>query len=231
VAASLLAAVIVLQGMNAFARDVQRSECVGPVGAPVKVIYFHGLFPDKNKPNDFYLNLESANRDQLEGLANNLKIRIAIPLAKGVTKAGYRDWRIGATDEVLASAEKDAEQTCNAKLEVPRTLVGFSAGGYYTRNLALECSSVTKDYAVLFMTGAQPHVPSKLLKDCNNLVVASGTEDSSTDVCRKVNKRTVCTPFKAAAQQMQELYPNLEIETFLGGHQLPPDDMLTKYFP
>jgi hypothetical protein len=228
---TLLTTFVLLQGIDAFARDVQRSECVGPAEAPVQVIYLHGLFPNKNKPNDFYLNLESDNRDQLEALADSLKIRIGIPLAKGVTKAGYRDWRIGATDDVLAAAEKDVETTCNAKIETPRTLVGFSAGGYYTRNLALECSDVTKDYGVIFMTGAQPRAPATLLKGCTNLVVGSGTEDSSTDVCKTVNKKTVCTPFKTVAAQMQTLYPNLEIETFPGGHKIPPDDVLTKYFP
>lgn len=211
---------------NAFAaRDVQRAECVGPAKAPVRAIYLHGLFPPRGD-GGFYLDLEASNRDQLAEVAQQLKIRIAIPLAKKIHN-GYRDWRAGkSVAETFANIERQAKAVCGS-LKTPRAIIGFSEGGYFTRDIAFTCRTLTKsNYFVMIMSGAKPRAPDDELSGCTNLIVASGDADGSTDTCVSSDR---CIKFRDMAMQMQSHYSNLEIETFPGGHILPPADLLRKY--
>lgn len=86
--------------------NVQKSECIGDPKDPVKAVYLHGWFPfptkknmQKNRPPNFYLDLESANRNKLEKLAHEMHIRIAVPLAGGVNAVNKkRTWNTEDTD-------------------------------------------------------------------------------------------------------------------------------------
>ena|GEM_PF-6384895 len=178
------------------------------------MIYLHGLFPPKGD-GGFYLDLEASNRVQLTELAQRLKIRIAIPLAKTIHN-GFRDWRAGKSVEgTFATIEKQAKSICGS-LESSRAILGFSEGGYFTRDIAFTCRALTKNnYFVMIMSGAKPKIPDEDLVGCTNLVVAGGDQDGATN--------------RDLAEQMQRRYPNLEIETFPGGHILPPAELLEKY--
>jgi predicted esterase len=216
---------IFLFGFSALAQpSVQHAECVGPKGAPVAVIYLHGLFPPSGS-GGFYLDLEASNREQLTKFANDRKIRVAIPLAKS-TRNGYRDWLAGKSfAATFADIEAQSLKVCGS-LASPRALIGFSEGGYFTRTLAFTCRQFTKEnYSVMFMSGAKPRVPPASELNCPNLVVASGAQDTSTETCTGKN----CVSFEAMAEAMRTRYPNLAIEAFPGGHSLPPEDLLSKY--
>lgn len=85
--------------------NVQKPECIGDAKDPVKAIYLHGWFPFATKENsqknssNFYLDLESANRNKLEKLAREMHIRIAVPLANGVNAVNKkRTWNTEDTD-------------------------------------------------------------------------------------------------------------------------------------
>jgi len=120
-----------------------KSECFGPEG-PVKMIYLHGLFPPSGA--NWYIDLESNNRKYLKALAAEKKVRIAAPVASGISKGSYgtnRNWN----GETLASILLKA-QTCGS-ISKETLLVGFSNGGYRVRALKpFECRLFKHIYAI-----------------------------------------------------------------------------------
>ena len=104
---------------------------------PVKVIYLHGLFRP-NTDSDYYGTLEANNRDYLEGLAQRLQLKIAVPVSTTVSSGGFRMWN-GVS---LSKIESMASTACGgAPLANTRALIGFSNGGYAARNISyLPCN-------------------------------------------------------------------------------------------
>ena len=69
------------------AQGIQSAACVGDPSYPVRAIYLHGLFPVNGaKDPDDFAGMEFENRKALARIAQQLKIRIAIPLAPHVKK-------------------------------------------------------------------------------------------------------------------------------------------------
>lgn len=217
-----------------FARDVQRPECVGPAGAPVKAIYLHGWFPRGG--NGSYVNLERKNRQQLEQLAQQLGIRIAIPLAPNINPENQnREWPGGmgnAANNSLRAIETQATRACGAPLAPQRTLIGFSNGGFAARNIALSCDShLRKNYSNIVMMGAKAwaNPPDGNFAGCPKLTAMTGLADESTNTCVK---NRGCRSFKDVATQMRRgIGGNVDIESYKGGHVLAPNDRLAQLIP
>lgn len=216
--------------VSVFARNVQQAECVGPAGAPIKAIYLHGWFPPKG--NGGFVGLEGRNRNQLEQLAKQLGIRIAIPLAPNIHPGnGNREWPNGmgaAANNSLRAIEAQASRVCGAPLAPGRTLFGFSNGGFAARNIAMSCDEHLKNnYSGVIMMGAKAwaNPPNRNFAGCPKLTAMAGTQD---DV-RTCVKGGGCRSFKDVATQMRRgLGGNVDIESYNGGHVLAPNDRLAQ---
>lgn len=202
-------------GSVAQARDITKSECVGPAGAPVKAIYMHGLFNDDKSA--WYTPLEEGNRKKLEELAKKMNIRIAIPTAPKSNGGMYR-WE----GQPLSAVERAAQSGCGgAHLDVPRALIGFSSGGYAARAAALTCDSKLKSsYAAIIMVGAHPAPPvNTSYADCPKFTFMAGTSDG---VNNKFKADLMLNSYKSKGGG------DTDFVTYPGGHTMPPNDLLEK---
>ena len=222
-----LTLLVLIFSSSASARDVKQAECVGPATAPVTAIYLHG----------FDLSRESGNRARLEAFANRQNVRIAIPISRGISRTGKKEWKMGSIANTFKNIEFQATTVCNSALSSPRAMIGFTDGGVFVRDLAFECSRLTKDYSALVMSGVKPKTPDYSMKKCTRLVAARGMSDDATDICHnEINKKKkkmmrICIPFKVAVEKMKTRYSEVETEIFPGKRILPPDDVLVKYIP
>lgn len=236
----LMAAALLAVSMTAQARNVQRSECIGPARAPVKAIYMHGWFPPSG--SDDYVALEQGNRAQLEDLARRLNIRIAVPIAEDINDKGYRSWGSHSmttpASQALKGVEVKAAAACGAPLAVPRALIGFSNGGYFARRIAFQCDSYMRTtYSSIIVTGApafdqktmsqyeqQRNGQSESYGSCPRLVTLSGDKDG-VGACGPGSDAGKC-----GFQKMIDHYARLggtgEQRTFEGGHVLPDPALL-----
>lgn len=205
---------------QAHARNVQKPECIGPANAPVKAVYLHGWFPRSGDGS--YVNLERMNRVKLEELAAKLNIRIAVPVATTFNpRNGNREWQ-GNPQGALKSIENSVTSVCGVAPATPRALIGFSAGGYMARNIALACDDkLKKQYSDVVMIGAKPRNPSggaKRFAGCPKFTFMSGTSDRSTNASQ--------------APAMKNAYERLggrgEVVSYPGGHVLPSASLLEK---
>lgn len=196
-------------------RNIQKSDCLGPPGAPVKAIYMHGLFEKRGSTG--YTNLESKNRDKLEQLACKLNIRIAVPLSGNPTGQMHA-WN---TESNIKDVEKKARDACGGSLDVPRTLIGFSNGGYLARNIAASCDDHLKSsYSLIVMIGANGRQPRRQsYEGCPKFVFTKGQADG-------VSLRM--------GQSMLESYTRQggtgESFTFPGGHIIPDAETMADKF-
>lgn len=205
---------LLLAGSVAQARDISKSECVGPAGAPVKAIYMHGLFNDDKSA--WYTPLEEGNRAKLEELAKKLNIRIAIPTAPKSSGGMYR-WE----GQSLNKVETTARDACGGHLDVPRALIGFSSGGYLARSIALACDSKMKtSYTSIIMVGANASPPSGAsYADCPKFTFMAGNSDGTN---KKQNVDSMLKSYKDKGGG------DTDFVTYPGGHVMPPNDLLEK---
>lgn len=102
---------------------------------PIRGIYLHGLFPKVEDKRGF-LRLEENNRQYIEQLALKQKIRISVPVGDFNKKTKIHSWNNIKVEEIL----KRARVACNDQLIPPQPdLIGFSNGGYISREIALNC--------------------------------------------------------------------------------------------
>lgn len=225
------------------ADPVQSPQCLGPAGAPVAAVYMHGWFskdvPKKGEPDHWTVKLEKANRTQLAELAKKLNIRIAVPIAKGFNpKNGYREWPDGrgsATKKILEEIERNASRACGAPLATPRSLIGFSNGGFAARNQGLACQDNLKAYSNILMIGAKPLEETTRegsFSGCPTVHIMSGSRDDGTETCKKhpeTGEKT-CISFQEMATRMKRALARqdgkAEITVYPGGHVLPSQKLM-----
>ncbi len=214
--------ILTLIFVSAAARaDVQRAECVGPAGAPVKAIYLHGWFPPRGEGD--LVKLEAGNRVKMRQLAEKLGIRIAIPIAPEIHKKnGNRQWpgSIVNAPSSLRAIEAQATRACGAPLAPGRTIIGFSNGGYEARNIAINCDAhLRQNYTNVIMMGA--NVRSDFARrdnsGCPKLTAMHGQGDGSLD-----------RNFPQVAARMGALMSGapIEIRSYRGAHDLADNDTL-----
>ncbi len=219
--------ILALATAPAFARNVQRAECVGPAGAPVKAIYLHGWFQPRGTSKQ-----EAGNRNQIEQLAKELGIRIAIPLAPDINpENGNREWPYGTGAPAINSLraiEAQASRVCGAPLAPQRSLIGFSNGGYAARNIAMSCDEHLKNnYSNVIMMGAKawPNPPDRNFAGCPKLTAMAGTGDD----LKSCAEGRGCRSFHDVAADMRRgMGGNVQIETYKGGHELASNDRLAQ---
>lgn len=109
--------------------------CVGPAGAPVKMIFLHGFHDGDTYPK---------NIEQMKKLAFQQGIRIAMPKSRAGNDAHWEYWKGKSnTAQVLKQIETDAAKVCGSPLAVPRKLYGFSNGSYMAQSIAhLSCGLI-----------------------------------------------------------------------------------------
>lgn len=158
---TLLSAIFFLMsGANAFARSsVQEAECFGSSGSPVSAIYMGGMFPPSGSGG--LVALEEKNRRVLQNLAEILKIRIAVPLARVIPTQSHgpvhawNGYGLGAIESMATSA-------CGGTLAEKTVLIGFSSGAIQLSRILDSggCGSVSR-FSKVLVVGAQkdgPHV-------------------------------------------------------------------------
>jgi len=232
--------------------DIQSSTCIVPNGkpnAPLSGIYLHGWFDSTNTASGFYVDLERSNRAQLQKLSDELGIRIAVPVAKETrtirSKSGVsrtvRTWNpsqaAGSAAKKLKAIEAESEKACGATLAKPRSLIGFSDGGYLARELALQCATKTDSYSKVLMIGAAPRfATTPKEQNCADFLAVRGEADSSTSPCVQRNNSGVCLQrgsFRKKAQAMMKSFGGngALLPNYSGGHVLPPLEVLKSIFP
>ena len=231
--------------------DIQNSTCIVPKGkpnAPLSGIYLHGWFDSSNTAKGFYVDLERSNREQLQKLSDELGIRIAVPVAQEVrsirSKSGVsrrvRTWNpsqaAGSAAKKLKAIEAESEKACGATLAKPRSLIGFSDGGYLARELALQCAAKKDTYSKVLMIGAAPrNTLAPKDKNCSDFQAIRGEADTSTNPCVKRNKSGCIErgSFQKTGQAMMKSFGEngAVLPNYSGGHVLPPLEVLKSVFP
>jgi poly(3-hydroxybutyrate) depolymerase len=212
---------------------VQNAQCLLPRNnplAPVGIIYLHGWFPATGT-SGYYIDLEKANRAQLQQLADTLGVRIAVPVSDQIHANGNRSWGSsmvpGTAQNRLRQIESRARAACGgAALGSPRSLIGFSDGGYMAREIALQCAAKRSEYTAIMMVGARARVAASDFRDCAPLLAIRGTSDFSTDAPN--------APFSQTADRMLETFRRGGgsgdlLAPYPGGHILPPNDILARH--
>ena len=206
--------------------DIQQSECLRPKNNPqakVGIIYLHGLFP-AGKPNDdnrWMVTLEQNNRKKLQELADKLGVTIAVPASKTVSKMGTRRWPVEDSPENLLKELEATSRAVCGRLDEPRSILGFSNGGYLARELALRCLARKPTYDLVMMSGAKARNGSKKGREkCARLVGVRGTKDTKDGM----------DGFEASAAAMMDSIGGTgqTLRPFPGGHELPPLDLLAQ---
>lgn len=120
-------------------------KCVGPAGAPVKMIFLHGFHDGDTYPK---------NIEQMKKLAFQQGIRIAMPKSRAGDDAHWEYWKGKSnTAQVLKQIEADSAKACGSSLAVPRKLYGFSNGSYMAQSIAHLSCGLTKDYDKIVSIG------------------------------------------------------------------------------
>ena len=129
-------------------------------GWPVKGIYLHGWFAPAG-PVDIANNraVEFANRDHLDAFARQYHIRIAAPLGQQVLASnGMLQW--GKAD--LQQIEQASMAACHVStLPTGLSLIGFSSGGFKSRDIALLPCEALARYDAILAVGTQTQIPSR----------------------------------------------------------------------
>jgi hypothetical protein len=214
---------------------VHQSQCLTPRNrpdAPVGVIYLHGWFPH-NQNSGHSVNSERANRQQLQELADQLGVSIAVPVSTQVHSNGNRSWSPsqtpGSAAARLQQIEAQSRAACGGRsLLAPRSLIGFSNGGYMAREIALQCAARRSDYNAIVMIGARARVAGGSFRDCANFLAVRGTSDGSTD--------SPDAPFSRQASRMMEGFSRgggegRVLDPYDGGHVFPPNAFFLRNLP
>lgn len=201
---------------------VQNSECITPRGKPrqaASIIYMHGWFPGSGSGS--YVSLERRNRAKLQKLADLTGQTIAVPVSKKFNGKSYRSWSpYGGGAGRLAAAESMARQACGS-LAVPRSLLGFSDGGYAARAIGLECAAKRQQYAAVIMTGASPMVGGVGGRECAPLIFTGGRSDGTTQMGAAA---TMVRNLRARGREA-ETWP-----AYAGGHDIPSGEEMARLF-
>ena len=143
---------------------------------PIGVIYLHGYhpLPGQERTNPGGPPTEQGNREILRQLAERLaaqRIRIAIPVAPHHYSGRYgNNYAWNGTNRVpMDRLEAEAQAACGgADLAVPRSLIGFSDGGYAVKHYAGDCTRMA-DYKHIIAIGA-PGGRRNTNPPCNTLM-------------------------------------------------------------
>ena len=215
----------------ATAQGVHQPTCIAPKNnpnAPVGVIYLHGFFEPTGNDSS-YIQMEKNNRQQLQALADQLGVRIAVPIATKTkrTRKGkeVRDWLSegSGTGSHLKAIEAKASAACNAPLAKPRALLGFSQGGYTVREIAFNCAASRSDYSVIMAIGAKAQAPSGRqggYGDCAKFVAGVAKGDIHTDPNFQSNGSAMLKTY------VKQGGSGFVLDEFAGGHVLPPNSVL-----
>lgn len=208
---------------------IQNAECIGPADAPVRGIYLHGWFPANAKLDDWKSALERGNRRQLAQLAAEQGIRIAVPIGTFRNNSGDHSWfdeRKGGTYKSvpLKDIEEASRVACGADLAVPRVLIGFSSGGFRSRDIALSCGDhIKSEYSAIVMSGAEFRpggFGNKKYDGCPNFFVGHGVEDPGVDGAT----------LRRQVRKLQANYPQSQYGNYPGRHVMPPNSILSRFF-
>lgn len=219
-----------LTSISLHPQDVQQATCIRPRNNPaaeVGTIYLHGWFPFSGSGN--YINLERANRRQLQDLADRTGQSIAVPLATESNRYKMRTWNPsqerGTAAGKLGAIEKRAVAACGKSLAVPRRLIGFSDGGYMAREIAVQCAAKGSVYSAVMMIGAAGRDGSSSNRTgCAKFFAVHGASDTCAS---SVNGRCTRSIPQTMASMARSLGTGAQVlPTFQGGHELPPNDRL-----
>lgn len=230
---------------NLFAGNIHQAECIVPRTNPtakVGTIYLHGWF-DFSNTGSGHNQLEASNRRKLQALADRTGKAVAVPVSN---EANYnsreRSWlakppkqRPSARDK-LTEIEAKAAAACGGRaFEQGLRLVGFSDGGYFAREAALECATKSPKYSAVLMAGAQARPATRAsAPNCAKLYAVRGVADDSTNTCLERNAKKQCIrsrPFGEAARSMINGFNNgALLASYPGQHELPPVDSLMALF-
>jgi predicted esterase len=186
---ALLGAALALVGCSREPHPPSRADplrtatCLGPTDATSFAVYLHGV--DERSLSE----QELENRRNLDAIASELSIRIALPRASRPcpNQPGELCWGWAFDEPELdaaATAMKDAAAQCFGPA---RTfgLVGFSNGGYLVTKLLRTCSFHRRPPGATWMMtvgsamnrGPLEAAPADL-STCGRLVMLAGTGDS-----------------------------------------------------
>lgn len=178
--------------------------CLGSTAANTHVIYLHGMEPPQGASRE-----EEQNRQVLEQLASDLKVRVAMPRGPLCSGKGKHCWPAANRDEILGTWQDIKAQTKACWSGDPAiTLIGFSNGGYF----AWKLYKIHQDPQLrhIIASGSAGTWNSK--QDKANAMSSFHLMIGTKDITRKEAERL--------SQILQRELPQFGFLTFAGGHRL-----------
>jgi len=180
------------------------ASCLGPSAAKTHVIYLHGMEAPQGASRE-----EGQNRQVLEQLAGDLKLRVAMPRGPLCVGKGKHCWPAKNRNETLATWQDIKTQAKACWSGDPTiTLIGFSNGGYF----AWKLYKIHQDSQLRHIIASGSAGTWNPKQDKANKLSSFHLMIGTKDITRKEAERL--------SQLVQRELPRFGFLTFAGGHRL-----------
>jgi hypothetical protein len=210
----IVIALMATSSAQAKTSDLFPTECVGPESSTDNLIFLHAILTEDEIKGPL------PYRQDLESIANELRIRIAMPRSTSLCKTGDKRYCWGteepkSVEQVYSKILKSSSKCFkDPKLFL---LAGFSNGGYHATRAALLCLAPQPLQVLAFGSAGNPALLTQASrKACAPIFLAIGNRDISVSKARSF------------AQTVKRAGEKIEFQEFTGGHVLPVDLLRTR---